>query len=71
MVTERDHTGDVCDQASAVEEIILAEALSRRKPEGPKETGFCLNCGPDVPLPAGHRWCDAKCRDDHQRGARR
>lgn len=29
--------------------------------------GHCLNCGPEVPLPPGKRWCDPDCRDDFLR----
>lgn len=40
-------------------------ALKVRKPEGPLPTGFCYNCV--EPLPDGHRWCDADCRDDWEK----
>lgn len=56
---------DIADQAQ-----IQVDALTsnpKLRPAGPAVTGFCLNCGPDVPLPHPHRWCDAACRDDHLR----
>lgn len=43
----------------------LAAAVTRDSAEA---TGACLNCG--EPLPPGHRWCDAHCRDDWVRLAR-
>lgn len=55
---------DIIDRAAELEELARADALARRKPEGPPETGHCLNCG--EPMPAGRRWCDADCRDDWQ-----
>lgn len=57
---------DVFDQATEREEKDRALCLQVRMPEGPKPTGYCLNCGPDVPLEAGLRWCDTNCRDDWQ-----
>lgn len=61
---------DILDQAKAVEELHLNVALQNRAPAPAiAETGFCLNC--EAPVPAGHRWCDADCRDDWQRATRR
>jgi hypothetical protein len=34
------------------------------KPEA-EYTGECLYC--DTPVPEGHRWCDAECRDTWQK----
>lgn len=61
---------DILDQAMAVEELHRNLALQHRR-QGPAiaETGFCLNC--EAPVPAGHRWCDADCRDDWQRAQTR
>ena len=53
---------DDLDRAQEVAAEILSENLKLRKPTGPVETGYCLNCG--EPLPAGRRWCDALCRDE-------
>jgi hypothetical protein len=53
---------DDLDRAQEVAAEILSENLKLRKPTGPVETGYCLNCG--EPLPAGRRWCDASCRDE-------
>ena len=58
---------DVFDQATQREEKDRELSLQARLPAGPKPTGFCLNCGPDVPLDDGRRWCDADCRDDWTR----
>lgn len=54
----------IIDAACRNEELRREIALRERKPEGPAETGHCLNCGPDAPLPPGQRWCDTDCRDD-------
>lgn len=53
---------DILDQAAAVEELHRTAAMANRD-RGPviAAQGFCLCC--DHPLPAGHRWCDAECRD--------
>lgn len=58
---------DVFDQATDREEKDREMCLKLRMNEGPKPTGFCLNCGPDVPLADGQRWCDGDCRDDWQK----
>ncbi|MDW8400044.1 MAG: hypothetical protein RMK90_15955 [Acetobacteraceae bacterium] len=56
---------DEADRAQAVEALLLAEALARRRPDGPPVTGYCLNCR--APLAPGRRFCDADCRDEWQR----
>lgn len=56
---------DPADQADTQVEAFTKTAMSRKKPEGPKYTGFCSNCGEPVDAPL--RWCDAACRDDEQR----
>jgi hypothetical protein len=56
---------DLADLAQAQNERVTGMLLTRRLPEAPEATGFCLNCG--VPLPPGVRWCDADCRDDWER----
>lgn len=55
---------DISDTATRHEELRREIALRERKQEGPAAVGHCLNCGPDKPLRAGHRWCDTDCRDD-------
>lgn len=62
---------DDADIASREQEQVLALRLTVRKPEGPAATGRCLNCEKG-PLPDGHRWCDAVCRDEWEqvRGSR-
>lgn len=52
------------DDASAFEELRREAALSVRKPEAPRPTGRCLNCGEAVAQV--RRWCDDECRDDWQ-----
>lgn len=58
---------DIIDDAQARNEAHLERALKRRKPEGPKATGFCLNPVCELDLPDGQRWCDADCRDEWER----
>jgi hypothetical protein len=55
---------DEADITSERAEIELRINMANsHKPAGPQPAGHCLECGPDVPLPAGQRWCDAECRD--------
>lgn len=63
---------DDADIAEQETSRLLELRLAVRKPEGPKATGFCLNCD-DGPLEQGHRWCDATCRDEWEqmRGSKR
>lgn len=61
---------DEFDHASELEEWALKHALheqAKKAAEARKihATGRCLYC--DEPLPDGHRWCNAECRDDWQR----
>lgn len=58
---------DVFDRATEREEMDREIALRARKPEGPKATGYCLECG--EPVEEGRRWCTAGCRDlwEHRR----
>jgi hypothetical protein len=57
---------DIADKASDAEDAILALRIANRPTtQLPKGTGACLYCG--GPLHDGRRWCDADCRDDHQR----
>lgn len=60
-----DRIPDLSDLATAHEERLRAAALSVRKPNAPAACGRCLNC--ETPLPEGHRWCDASCRDDWEK----
>jgi hypothetical protein len=57
---------DLADQAQL--QAAPLNTLERRKPEGPKPTGQCLNC--DETLRPEHRWCDAECRDMWQQQQR-
>ena len=58
---------DIADRAQLEQERLLQSALNRRRSSAPlpAASGRCLNC--DEPLPAGERFCDADCRDDHVR----
>jgi RNA polymerase-binding transcription factor DksA len=63
---------DDIDRASEREQELTREALSKRMAEGPKATGYCLQCGqPFVvrhyEVESGRRWCDSQCRDDWER----
>lgn len=60
---------DIADDADSQVEAFTKAALGVKKPEGPKYTGFCANCGEAVDPPM--RWCDDSCRDDEQRRAGR
>jgi hypothetical protein len=56
---------DDIDRANHQVELTIAAELAQKKPEGPKPTGVCLQCG--VPVEQHRRWCDAACRDDWER----
>lgn len=53
---------DIADKSQKHEEMWLTENLSKRKQEGPEETGYCLFCGEKTK--PGWRWCNAECRDN-------
>lgn len=56
---------DKADIAGEKEQFVMMGNLTQsKKPEGPEPRGYCLNCGPEVKLPVGMRWCDSACRDD-------
>lgn len=59
---------DIIDTANDYAEVLTEAARQYRKPEGPKATGFCLNC--EEVVAEGKRWCDAQCRDDYERRVR-
>lgn len=62
---------DPVDRASVEEQRILEQAieLARHKTSVVLPfIGQCYNC--DEPLVPGHRFCDAECRDDHEKRAR-
>ena len=56
---------DIFDRATEREEMDREAALKLRKPEGPKATGYCLECGEAVE--DERRWCGPECRDSWQR----
>lgn len=63
---------DIIDHGNETAELFNDVALRHREPEGPKATGYCLNCGQELLPWSGQpqRWCDAECRDDwEKRGA--
>lgn len=54
---------DDIDRASEREQELTQDALSKRMPEGPKATGYCLQCGAEF----GFQWVgesDAGVRKD-------
>lgn len=53
---------DIADKAQAQEEMTRQLELIVKRREGPKWTGYCMNCGADVERP--YRWCDGDCRED-------
>lgn len=56
---------DIADMADLLVEQNIAIARAEAASFKPKaQTGFCLNC--DEPLAQGH-FCDADCRDQHER----
>lgn len=62
---------DVADLAVAESDIYLAVEINnaRRLAEhSPHTAGHCRWCGD--PTPQGHSYCDADCRDDHEKHAR-
>jgi hypothetical protein len=63
-----DNKSDLIDQANETAEIFRRSALSQRQPEGPKATGYCLNC--DAHLAPKLRWCDVHCREDWEKQQR-
>lgn len=60
---------DIIDQAQIREmnDTALSVEAARTAKSDAAATGYCLWCGPEVPLPDGKRWCDGDCRDDWQR----
>ena len=60
---------DIFDRATEREEMDRERALKMRKPEGPKATGYCLECG--EPVGEGRRWCiGVECRNRWERRRR-
>lgn len=60
---------DICDLSDERIEMAIESGVEEArlaKPEA-EEKGYCLTCGPSVPLPPGVRWCPGgECRDDWQ-----
>ena len=59
---------DTIDDANHQAELALQLQLKARRQAGPAATGFCLSC--EAQLEEGKRWCDAHCRDVHDRMVR-
>lgn len=59
---------DECDVTEERESMVIAATIERTANQPPEAVsiGFCLACGPTAPVPAGHRWCNAECRDSWQ-----
>lgn len=58
-------TGQHMDEVDVAQANIDAYTRNpKKKPEGPRAVGYCLNCGPDEPLPQPMRWCDGDCFSD-------
>jgi hypothetical protein len=55
----------VQEQIEYLHEKRIAEVRSRAGTLEAAPTGKCLNCA--EPLAGGLRFCDADCRDDHQK----
>lgn len=58
---------DPVDRAAALNEYMQEKQLEAARVKGPEvhATGYCLNCGED--MPDNQRWCDADCRDDWEK----
>ncbi|MBI4997839.1 MAG: DUF2116 family Zn-ribbon domain-containing protein [Rhodocyclales bacterium] len=57
---------DIIDRANEVAAIAVEAriSVSADAPAEVEAVGVCLNCS--APVPDGHRWCDADCRNDWQ-----
>ena len=60
---------DIIDQANDLIEREMQARLASRRPAPLPPTGDCYNCG-EI-LEGDRRWCDADCRDEYDRRARR
>lgn len=58
---------DIIDDAQEREETDRERAIAAARTTEPVvvATGYCLECGKD--LPDSRRWCDALCRDGWER----
>jgi hypothetical protein len=62
----------MADEADISDERILRGVEEKRAALAAEQpvavsVGYCLNCGPEVKLPEGQRWCDGDCRDDWEK----
>ena len=57
---------DDADYASDREDIAREQAIAavRRRSKELAPIGFCYYCS--EPVPAGSRFCNSECRDDHE-----
>lgn len=58
---------DDIDRQIERDEFLLNAHIAVRKPFQ-KATGFCFNC--DEPIPQNSCYCDADCREDHEKEQR-
>lgn len=61
----------IVDQAQVTEELLLELSLQKQREEAQKvvalgPAGVCLNCG-NREIPSEARYCDADCREDHDK----
>ena len=54
---------DMGDSGNDTADLFLHVAIQRKRTEGPKAEGYCLNCFEPI-VDDFRRWCDAECRDD-------
>ena len=61
---------DEADRGNDAADLFLATALAALpKQSAIQGIGICLNCGAE--LQGDARWCDADCRDDWERHAKK
>lgn len=56
---------DEIDRANDYTQVLTDAAVAFRKPEGPKATGFCLNC--EEAVEEGRRFCNFDCMTDWEK----
>ena len=59
---------DIIDQANDLIEREMKMRLAQRRTSVLPPIGECYNCGEH--LDGDRRWCDADCRDDHDKRER-
>lgn len=56
---------EAADRRREIELEMGIREIQRRAGERVAATGWCLDCGEEVPSP--RRWCDADCRDQWEK----